>query len=103
MMPFSCDACGKALTSETRFTVQIEVYPAPDLAQLPPADPDCDHLDAMHELICEQEEADSDSDLNLLLPAYQKMQYALCPACQKRFLQDPLGLDSTTKLHFSEN
>jgi len=102
MRHFSCDACGKAMDSDAdRFTVHIEVYPSQDTESLSQADLDCDHLEAMSEMLSEQE--DPNADPADALPSYRKLRYELCPSCQARFVRDPLGLESSQKFHFSKN
>ena len=64
-------------------------------------DLDQDHMDALSEMLDECEADDSPADD--APPTYKRVQYDLCPECQKRFLRDPLGKEASQKFHFSEN
>ncbi|MCA9114882.1 MAG: hypothetical protein KDA79_07320 [Planctomycetaceae bacterium] len=99
MLHFSCDSCGRQL-DDRRFVVRLEVYPAFDPEELGEEDLDSDNLQEVADLI-EQMEADGTSPVDDC--ESRTLKYDLCPACQKKFLQDPLGRDSVRRFNFSEN
>ena len=103
MLHITCDYCHREITpgAQDRYVVKIEVYPAQDPTELTEADLDEDHLEAVSQLLCDSE--DNPEDLDLVTTAYKNMRYDLCPACHKKFLNDPLGRDATQKYDFSEN
>ena len=100
MLHFTCDHCGKGLRpgEEQRFVVKIEAYAAEDPRALTEADLDEDHLEAVSEMLRDMEDCDVDID-----EPNKQFRYDLCPECHKRFIQDPLGKESTHKLFFSKN
>lgn len=101
MLHFSCDLCGRKMRpgDERRYVVKMEIYAAHDPDELTEADLDQDSLDAVSELL----DADDDLPHEVPAPAYKKLQFDLCPDCQKRFLRDPLGKEANQKFHFSKN
>ena len=99
MQHFTCDACGKQL-GEQRYVAKLEVYPAFNPDELTDADLDLDHLQEVAEII---EQTDP---LEMMLDEQtttQQFKFDLCAVCHHRYLQDPLGKQSRTPLHFSEN
>lgn len=101
MRHFSCDLCGKDLTgdSKSRYVLRMEVFPATDPRELTPADLDQDHIDAMAELLHEIEHGEDVA----LAPTCRSLEYDLCNDCQRKFLADPLGRESSRKFRFSKN
>jgi hypothetical protein len=101
MLHVTCDGCGKELrTREDHHVVKIEVYTARDPNELTEADLDEDHMEAVGELLRQQEECDEAVEVE---PATRRMRFDLCCACRKRYLRDPLGRENAQKLHFSPN
>ena len=103
MLHFSCDICGKTLSSDApnRFVVQMEAYAATDPGQLSEEDTEGDHVEEMARLLGEQE--DDGEDAAALPPANKKMRFDLCTSCYRKFLDDPLGRETAAKFDFSEN
>jgi hypothetical protein len=104
MLHFTCDLCGRELLpgTTTRYVVKVEIFAAHDPADLAEDDLDEDHMEEVSQLLHEvEQEGISDT----LPPTSQHMRYDLCPACHKRFSQDPLGRKAVMqkKLNFSEN
>jgi hypothetical protein len=94
-------------TDDRRYVVKMEVYAVHDPDELTEADLDDDHLDEVSQIL---EDLDDQPDAGTVPPAYQKLQYDLCPACHKKFLRDPLSKETAQKLeeaaqkfHFSSN
>jgi hypothetical protein len=103
MLHITCDYCHKKILPDIddRFVVKIEVFAAHDPDVLTEADFDDDHMEAVSELLREEEENLVDSEATT--PVYKNFRYDLCPECHKKFLNDPLGKESAQKFHFSKN
>ncbi|HEX3148539.1 MAG TPA: hypothetical protein VHR66_10675 [Gemmataceae bacterium] len=99
MLHFSCDLCGKDLTEggDGRFVVRMEVFAAHDPAQLVDDDLSDDQLEAIGQLLRDEDDVDLEP-----APTFKKLQYDLCSGCHKKFLADPLNRESQ-KFDFSEN
>ena len=102
MVYVTCDLCGKELRvqEDQRYVVKIEVYAAHDPFEITEEDLDEDHMEAVSELIQDDEEALLDAAEE---PARQARRYDLCPACRKKFLKDPLNREANLHFDFSEN
>src|SRR5262245_22547935 len=101
MLHVTCDGCGKQLRqNDDHHVVKIEVFAARAPLALTDDDLDQDHLEAVAELLREAEEAD---EVLSPEPRSAQMRYDLCCSCRKRYLQNPLGRESASKLSFSPN
>ena len=101
MLHVTCDGCGKELRpDEDHHIVKIEVFATRDPHELTEADLDQDHMEAVSELLRQQEESEEEVELE---PATRHMRFDLCCTCRKRYLRDPLGRDTAQKFHFSPN
>ena len=102
MVHVTCDLCGKGICpgEEPRYVVKIEVFAGHDPAKITEADLDDDHLEAISEILRDEDEME---DPDIAEPAYKNFRYDLCPECHKRFLRDPLGKDAAQKFDFSKN
>lgn len=89
MAGFCCDVCGKPLLvdSDVRYVVKIEVFAAYDPLELTAEDLKEDHLGELRELSRRLGERDPKE---LEEEVYKRFQFDLCPACQKRYLKNPL-------------
>jgi hypothetical protein len=107
MRHFSCDLCGKDMTSgsDARFVVRMEAFPAAQPGELTEADLDQDHIDTMAEMLAELEELEESGEHRPCEPSPERhaKEYDLCAACYQKFLADPLGRDRSRKPHFSKN
>ena len=103
MMHVTCDLCGKELRpgDDHRYVVKIEVYAAHDPNEITEADLDDDHLEAVGQLLRDEEDGLIDPDDEE--PAYKNLRYDLCPDCQRKFLKDPLSREAAQRFDFSEN
>ena len=103
MLHVTCDLCGKQIASgdDHRYVVKIEVFAAHDPAEITEADLDEDHMEAVSQLLRDEEDHLVDPDV--AAPAYKNLRYDLCPGCHKKFLRDPLGREAAQKFDFSEN
>ena len=99
MLHFSCDACGQPVKDE-RFVARVEVYPAFDPDEITEADLDADNMQQVAELI-EEMEANGTTYVDEAVP--RQFRFDLCPACQKKFVKDPLGREFFRRVNFSNN
>ena len=102
MVHFTCDVCGKAISAveDLRYVVKIEVYAASDPLELTEADLEKDHMEQISQLIKHIEETKPEDFEDQV---YKSFRFDLCPACQKKYLKDPLSRDARRHLKFSEN
>lgn len=102
MQHFTCDQCGKELRPEEdqRYVVNIEAHAAHDPAEITEADLDEDHMEAVSQLLREEEENGLESEL---IEAHKRFRFDLCPECHKRYLRDPLAREHAHKFDFSKN
>ncbi|NLX58774.1 MAG: hypothetical protein GXY74_06765 [Phycisphaerae bacterium] len=86
---FTCDMCGKVLLADenTRYIVRIEVLAAYDPMELSADDVATDRRGEIQRLLDAMRQADPEA---LQDQVYRRMQFDLCPACQKRYLAHPL-------------
>lgn len=108
MRHFSCDLCGKSLNpgSGNRYVVRVEGFAAVEPFMLNDEDLDTDAIDAMTELLENNDESHCDDEAATVIdepPANARREYDLCPCCYRKLLADPLGLESRRKLQFSDN
>ncbi|MGL4420983.1 MAG: hypothetical protein ACRCZF_09995 [Gemmataceae bacterium] len=104
MKHFTCDLCSTHLEAglALRYVVRIEGTVAAEPAELTDTDLDSDSIEMMAELMQNIESGECDDPL-AVPPSHSRHEYDLCPACYKRFLADPLGLESRRKIQFSDN
>ena len=90
MQGLGCDRCNATLLldSDVRYLVRIDVYAAYDPLEVTRDDLERDFESEMRALIASMEERDPDE---LQDEVHRRFEFDLCPACQKRFLADPLG------------
>ena len=102
MVHVTCDLCGKELRvqEDQRYVVKIEVYAAHDPHGISEDDLDEDHMEAVSQLLQDDEEGVLDEPEE---PARQTRRYDLCPLCRKRYLKDPLNREASLHFDFSEN
>jgi uncharacterized protein YlaI len=101
MLHYTCDQCGKELhsTEDQRYVVKVEAFAAHDPAEITDADLDEDHMEAVSQLLQDEEENLDD----VLIAPNKNFRFDLCAECHKRFLRDPLGREHSQKFHFSKN
>jgi hypothetical protein len=101
MLHVTCDLCGRELqASEDHYIVKIEVFAAHEPAGITEADLDEDHMEAVSQMLRDQEDDVGHDDL---APASQQFRYDLCPGCRKKYVQSPLAKELASKFDFSEN
>lgn len=102
MIHFTCDLCGKPLLADedTRYVVRIEVYAACDPMEITEADLQEDHAAEMRKLIEQMKGLSAEEAEDQV---YRKFRFDLCPACQAKYLEDPLLRGSRRRTRFGEN
>jgi len=101
MIHYSCDRCKRSIESdeELRYSVSIEIQVALDLPDFE-TDSDLDHLGELNEIL----ECLSESEREeISQSAYQRRRFDLCSDCHREYVKNPLAVDATAKLGFSEN
>lgn len=90
MVHFTCDLCGKDLTSsgEIRFVVKISAYPGSDPDRITEGDLDEDHMEEVSDLIRREQQLDS---AEFEAQGFKGFRFDLCPCCHKKYINDPLG------------
>lgn len=85
----TCDVCGKELLvdEDTRYVVKIQVYAAYDPMELTADEVARDRSQELAELLRQLEEMDAEELQDQVARCFQ---FDLCPACQKRYLAEPL-------------
>jgi len=104
MVHFTCDLCGKDITSsgEDRFVVKMEAFPGFDPNEIKEEDLDDDPMEAVSELL---ESGEGFAHREQAEDACRRtgFRFDLCPACHRRFLRNPLGKSNAAVLDFSKN
>ena len=90
--PTACDVCGAPTPPHAHYVVRIDVYADPSV---PPLDTDTvfapgagDFDKTLDALLDEMKHLTAD---DLQDAVHRRFEYRLCPACQRRFLANPLG------------
>lgn len=99
MIHHSCDRCHKMIDNEVemRYVVWIEVQAAIDPAA---ASEEEDNLLDLDEILERLESGDSEQ---ISQDVYRRQRFDLCLDCHRQFLQNPLGQEAKTPVHFSKN
>ncbi|MFM8273160.1 MAG: hypothetical protein ACKODX_12615 [Gemmata sp.] len=102
MMHFSCDICSKDMsqTGAERYVLKMEAFAAIAPSELTDEDLETDHVEEMARLLSGIEEGE---EAPQPLPQSKKMRFDLCHNCFRKFMNDPLGRESASKFHFSQN
>jgi hypothetical protein len=102
MVHFTCDLCGRDLTTagDTRFVVKIEVAPGFDPNQLREDDLDDDPMEAVAELLQRDENLSAEE---IAAQAPRGFRFDLCAGCHGKFIKDPLGREPVRTFDFSQN
>ena len=89
MIKLTCDLCGKTLLldEDVRYVVNIEVFAAYDPMELTEEDLNKDFRKELRELVKRMENMDPEEAQDSV---YRKFRFELCPACQKKYIRDPL-------------
>ena len=101
MTHYSCDRCKRSieLDEEIRYSVKVEVQVALDSSEYESQE-DRDHLNELHEIL---ERLDDSEKEEISQFAYQVRRFDLCSGCHREYIQNPLAVEATAKVGFSEN
>lgn len=101
MIHYTCDLCKRGLDphDDLRYVVRLEVYAAMD-NNLEDADEERDHLEEIQDIL---QRLEDEHDPRVGDEVYQQLRYDLCPECRRKFLKNPLGVETAKLLNFSEN
>ena len=102
MIHYSCDRCKRTIdpAREIRYVVRVDAQAVLDPLPSDELDDDRDQLLEIDELL---ESLDLDDEDSLLDEAPQQLRFDLCSDCYRRFIQDPLGVESAMSVGFSSN
>ena len=102
MISFTCDMCGKPLLADenVRYVVKVEVFAAYDPMEIVEQDLEQDYLQQISDLMEDVEDVDAEE---LEEDVYKAFRFDLCPACQKKYIADPLFRKARGRIRFSEN
>ena len=89
MHHLTCDLCGRPLfrDAEVRYEVRIEVKAAYDPLALTDEDLEKDYRQEIARLLSQLEGA---SEVEAQDQVYRAFDFDLCPACQRRYVREPL-------------
>lgn len=89
MIKLACDLCGKTLLldEDVRYVVGIEVFAAYDPMELTEEDLKKDYRAEMRRLVKAMEHMDPEKVQD---GVYRHFEFHLCPACQKKYIKDPM-------------
>jgi hypothetical protein len=89
-----CNLCGKPIAPHTHYVVRIEVFADPAMPPTSAAELAAVDFDAaVNDLFDEMSEMTADE---LQDQVHRYFEFKICPACQPRFLANPLGKPRVT-------
>jgi hypothetical protein len=102
MVHFTCDLCGKDMTTsgDGRYVVKMEAYPGFDPNEIKEDDLDDDPMEAVSQLL-QHDECLSSEELSKTQT--RGFRFDLCSTCHHKFMRDPLGKETLHQFDFSEN
>jgi len=86
----TCDACGRTIPADAHYVVRIDVFADPNMPQMSGEDLSKMDFDATFAQLIEQMKSMTAEELQDQV--HRRFEYRLCPACQRKFLANPLGL-----------
>jgi hypothetical protein len=85
----TCELCDRVLPKDASYVVRIDVFADPSMPKLSGEDlEEMDFDKAFAELIEQMKHLSAD---DLQDQVHRRFEYRLCPACQRRFLANPMG------------
>jgi len=102
MIHYSCDRCKRMIdpAKEIRHVVRVEVQTILEPLPSGDLDDDRDHLLEIDELL---DAMDLDDEDLLTDDVPQQLRFDLCSDCYRKYMQDPLGTESSLRVGFSSN
>ena len=88
------------MCTDGRFVVKIEAYPGFDPTEIKEDDLEDDSMEAVSQVL-QREGALSSDELSSTL--HKGFRFDLCPACHRKFVNDPLGKEAIRSFDFSKN
>lgn len=90
MIRYRCDGCGRELprSGDGHFIVRVEVFAAAGRLEIPDEDQRRDHAADIREIVAHTESMSVDEIED---GVYRSFRFDLCPACQRRYLRDPIA------------
>ena len=88
------------MCTDGRFVVKIEAYPGFDPTEIKEDDLEDDPMEAVSQIL-QRDEALSSDELSSTL--HKGFRFDLCPACHRKFVNDPLGKEAIRSFDFSKN
>ncbi|MBV8127095.1 MAG: hypothetical protein JO114_05435 [Planctomycetaceae bacterium] len=88
------------MCTDGRFVVKIEAYPGFDPTEIKEDDLEDDSMEAVSQVL-QREGALSSDELSSTL--HRGFRFDLCPACHRKFVNDPLGKEAIRSFDFSKN
>jgi len=90
MQRVTCEACGRAIPKHAHYVVRIDVFADPEMPETTSEElAEMDFDRAFAELIEQMKSMTTDE---LQDQVHRRFEYRICPACQRKFLVNPLGL-----------
>ena len=90
-----CDMCGTVVAPHAHYLVKIEVYADPSVPSMSIEELQEIDFDQKFSDLIEQMKHLSADDLQDQV--HRKFEYRICPACQRKFIANPLGKPRQTK------
>ena len=103
MIHYSCDRCNRVIdpAQEVRYVLKIDAQAMLEPADLDEPEGDRDHLLEINELL---ENMDlEESELYGEGEVRPKRTFDLCPQCYRKYMRDPLGVETLVHVGFSHN
>jgi hypothetical protein len=85
-----CDVCGIVVAPHEHFIVRIDIFADPSIPAV--TTEELNEADYASKLAMLMKQMESMSADELQDGVHRRFEYRLCPACQKRYLANPLGL-----------
>lgn len=105
MIHYSCDRCRQPIETETDLRYQVTIVTQvmldePENSAEDSTEGERDHLNEIDELLLR---VDDDDCEQLCQDLYQSRRFDLCSSCYQQYKKNPLGMETTVQVGFSEN
>jgi hypothetical protein len=95
MKRVTCDACGRIVPAHAHYVVRIDIFADPSMPETTSDELAAMDFDAVFAQLIEQMKSMTADELQDQV--HRRFEYRLCPACQRKFLANPLGLPRVKK------
>ena len=100
MIHYSCDRCRRSIhEDELRFSVSVEIQVALDYEGSPFDDAD-ESAGELQEILQQMNEEEREE---ISQYAYQRRHFDLCSDCHREYVKNPLAVEASAKVGFSQN